>query len=136
MGDLGIFASKYNINSKSLKEFDEALRFLKDRKEIVRTEEVAEKVGKLLNVLEPLSEAVNGNLSESTAINERRVLEILKRRHGKEWPTYKEKIVGLKTKLNSEKFTLSRTDFDLLNDVGDSLDAECANLFRRMSEQR
>ena len=136
MGDLGIFASKFSINSKSLKEFDEALRFIKGKNKITKTGEVTEIIDKLLNVINPISEAIKGNLSESTAINERSVIDILKNRHEREWSIYKKKILELRSKLNSAKFQLAKNDFQLLNDVADALDAECANLFRRLSEIR
>ena len=133
MGDLGIFASKFSINSKSLKEFDDALHFIKGKNEITKTPEVAETIKKLLNVINPISESIKGTLSESTAINERNIVDIIKNRHERVWPTYKEDIQKLSSKLNSDKFQLSRNDFRLLNEIADALDAECANLFRRMS---
>ena len=134
MGDLGNYASKYNINSKSLKEFDDALRFVKEKKEITKTPETADIIGKLLNVIDPIVESIKGDLSESTVINERSVAEIIRNRHNREWPTYRERIQKLRSKLASNRFTLSQSDFQLLNDIADALDAECANLFRRMSE--
>ena len=136
MSDLGIFASKFSINSKSLKEFDDALRFIRGKNEITKTGKAAEMVDKLLNVICPISEAIKGNLSESTAINERSVVDILRNRHEREWPIYKERMLELSSKLKSAKFQLSKGDFHLLDDVADALDSECANLFRRMSEIR
>jgi len=136
MGDLGVYASKFNINSKSLKEFDEALRFLMENKKVTRTSEVTDIINKLLNVINPILESIKGNLSESIAINERNVVDIIRNRHNREWPTYRERIQELHFKLNSNEFTISQTDFQLLNDIADALDAECANLFRRMSERR
>lgn len=133
MGDLDIFASKFSINSKSLKEFDEALRFIRGKNEIKKTDEVEEIIDKLLNVVNPISQALKGKLSESTAINERSVIDILKNRHEREWAIYKEKILELSFKLKSARFQLVENDFQLLNDIADALDAECANLFRRMS---
>jgi len=135
MGDLGNYASKFNINSKSLKEFDDALRFVKEKKEITRTPETAEIINKLLNVISPILESIKGSLSESIAINEHSVASIIKNRHNRDWPTYREQIQKLYSKLTSSKITLSHGDFQLLNDIADALDAECANLFRRMSER-
>ncbi|MEM2112052.1 MAG: hypothetical protein QXX08_09285 [Candidatus Bathyarchaeia archaeon] len=134
MGDLGVYASKFNLNSKSLKEFDEALRFLMENKKVTRTSEVTAIINKLLNVINPILESIKGNLSASITVNERSVVDIIRNRHNREWPTYRERIQELQLKLNSNEFTLSQTDFQLLNDIADALDAECANLFRRMSE--
>jgi len=135
MGDLGNYASKFNVNSKSLKEFDDALRFVRRKKQITKTPEETEVVSKLQRVIDPILETIKGNLSESTAINERSVVDIIKNRHNKDWPNYKARIQELHSKLRSNKFTLSENDFQLLNDIADALDAECANLFRRMSER-
>lgn len=135
MGDLGIFASKFSTNSKSLRKFDEAIRYLRGKDEITNTGEIAEMINKLLNVINPISEAIKGNLSKSTIISERRIVNILKKRHDKEWPQYRKRILELNSKLRTKKFQLTRDDFNLLNDVADALDAECANLFRRMKQR-
>jgi len=135
MGDLSIYASKFSVNSKSLKDFDDALRFVKGKKEITKTPGVTEIISKLLNVINPILQSIKGNLSESIAIDERSVVDIIKNRHNREWPTYRERIQKLHAKLSSNEFTLSQSDFQLLNDIADALDAECANLFRRMSER-
>jgi hypothetical protein len=135
MGDLGIFASKFSINSKSLKEFDKALYFLRNGGEITRKPQEKEMLDKLLNVLQPVSVVIGGNLSDSTTINERGIMETLKNRHSKDWGAYKDKILSLNLKLNSETFTITQEDLGLLNDIANALDAECFNLFRRMSEK-
>jgi len=135
MGDLGIFASKFSINSKSLKEFDNAFHYLRNIALITKTPKEKEMIDKLLSVVYPISEAIKGKLSDSTVINERSILEILKVRHDKEWPTYKERILKLNFKLNSDQFRFSNDDLLLLNDIANALDAECVNLFRRMSEK-
>lgn len=135
MGELGIYASKLSINIKSLKEFDEALRFIKGKNEMVRAGESAKAIDKLLTVINPISEAIKGNLSESTSITEHSIIHILKNRHEREWPVYKQRILELSSRMNSNKFRLGQNDFQLLNDIADGLDAECANLFHRMSER-
>lgn len=135
MGTLGVFASRFSVNTKSLEAFDEALRFLKKKEEIKKTPEVKEMIDKLLAVIDPILENIEGNLSESIGISERNVADIIKERHDREWPTYRKKIKQLHSKLNSSTFKLSESDFRILNDIADALDAECANLFRRMSER-
>ena len=136
MSELGIFSSKFSVNSRSLRDFDEALRFIKEKKEVESAGKAAEMIDKLLAVINPITDVINGNLSESMAINERSVIEIIRSRHEQEWPTYREKILKLSARLNSKRFRLSEDDFRLLNDIADALDAECANLFRRMSDIR
>jgi hypothetical protein len=134
MGDLGVYASKLSINSKSLKEFDDALRFLIENKNLTRTHEITDIISKLLNVINPISESIKGNLPESIAINERSVVDIIRNRHDREWPTYSERIQELHFKLTSNELVLSQTDFQLLNEIADALDAECTNLYHRMGE--
>ena len=134
MGDLGNFALKFDVNSQSLKEFDIALRSIRGKKELTQTTDI-DIITKLLKVVSPISESVKGNLIESTAISERSVVDIIKARYSREWPNYRERIQELDTKLKSNRFTLSQNDLQLLNDIADALDAECANLFRRMSER-
>jgi hypothetical protein len=135
MGDLGIFASKFNISSKSLKEFDSALHYLRTSTVVTKTPEEKEMVDKLLSVVGPISEVIRGNLSDSTIVNERNISEILKSRHDREWPAYRERILKLNSKLNSDRFQFSNDDLLLLNDIANALDAEIVNLFRRMSEK-
>jgi hypothetical protein len=134
MGDLGNYASKFDVNSQSLKEFDIALRSIRGKKELTQTTDI-DIITKLLKVVSPISESVKGNLIESTAISERSVVDIIKARYSREWPNYRERIQELDTKLKSNRFMLSQNDLQLLNDIADALDAECANLFRRMSER-
>lgn len=133
MSDLGVYASRLSTNSKSLKEFEEALRFFVGKPQTAEASDVLRLVEKLLEVVNPVSQSIEGNLSESTAIDEHNVVDILRNRHDREWSAYKERIVQLNSKLHSESFHLSKNDFQLLNDIADALDAECANLFRRMS---
>jgi hypothetical protein len=135
MGDLGIFASKFSINSKSLKEFDSALHYLRASAVVTKTHMEKEMIDKLLSVVGPISEVIRGNLSDSTIVNERNILEILKSRHDREWPAYKERILKLNSKLSSDRFEFSNDDFLLLNDIANALDAEIVNLFRRISEK-
>lgn len=135
MGDLGIFASKFNINSRSLKEFDSALHYLRTSALVTKTPKEIEMIDKLLSVVSPISEVIRGNLSDSTIVNERNILEILKSRHDREWPAYRERILKLNSKLNSDRFQFSNDDLLLLNDIANALDADIVNLFRRMSEK-
>ncbi|RLE15099.1 hypothetical protein DRJ04_01135 [Candidatus Aerophobetes bacterium] len=136
MSNLGVIASKFNINSKSLREFDEALRFMKKEREIKRTSETVDVINRLLRVINPIADRIKEKLSESTVITERSVIDIIKERHSRDWPDYRENILKLESKLGYDKFQLSEVDFQILNDVADALDAECANLFHRMGKGR
>ena len=134
MGTIGVYASRFSVNTRSLEAFDEAIRFFKEKKATDPTETKI-MVKKLLDVLNPLVESIKGNLSESTAINERNVVDIIRERNNRNWPTYKKRIQELHAKLDLAKLEFSENDFRLLNDIADALDAECATLYRRMSER-
>lgn len=132
MDKFEISASKFNVNSKLLKEFDKALRFFKNKEEVKRTAQVTSMIDNLLIIITPLAEHLKGNLSDSTTISEHNLVEILKAQHEKGWVSYKKEIERVHKKLQAEKVSLSKEDLKILNDIADALDAECANLFRKM----
>ena len=133
MGEMSVFASKFSSSSISLKEYDEVLRFFKKHKEVKKTPQIEAKIEKILRIITPVSEVIQGKLSDSTEIDENSVVNIIRHKHEKEWFSYKEIIVELNLKLQSERFELSNLDIDVLNDVGDALDVECSTLFKRLS---
>jgi len=130
---MSVFASKFSSSSISLKEYDEVLRFFKKHKEVKKTPQIEAKIEKILRIITPVSEVIQGKLSDSTEIDENSVVNIIRHKHEKEWFSYKEIIVELNLKLQSERFELSNLDIDVLNDVGDALDVECSTLFKRLS---
>lgn len=130
---MSIFASKFSSSSISLKEYDEVLRFFKKHKEVRKTPQIEAKIEKILRIITPVSEVIQGKLSDSTEIDENSVVNIIRHKHEKEWFSYKEIIVELNLKLQSERFELSNRDIDVLNDIGDALDVECSTLFKRLS---
>lgn len=134
MGDLGNYASKFDVNSRSLTEFDAALRSVRKMKELTQSTN-GETISRLLKVVSPISASIRGSLTESIVINDRSIADIIKSRHSLEWPSYREEIQRLEAKLRLDRFSLVQDDIRLLNDIADALDAECASLFRRMSER-
>jgi hypothetical protein len=132
MGEMSIFASKYSACSLSLKQYDDALRFLKKNKDVEKNSETLSAVDKILRVINPISEVIQDKFSTSTAIDESSVLHILRQKHERDWFSYKEKIVYLRDKLQTFEFELSPLDIDILNDLGDALDVECSALFKRL----
>lgn len=135
LSNLGVLASKFNINNKSLKEFDESLRFIRGKNKVQITKNNEDAIKKLLNVINPVSDLINGVLSESTNVSENRLIDIIKERHSHDWPTYRKKILELNLKLKSNRIEITKDDFNLMNDIADALDSECTNLFHRMSER-
>jgi hypothetical protein len=136
MSELGVIASKFSANRESLQRFDEALRYLKTNRELKQNPQTKEALAKLLNVLSPISDNINDVLSESLAITEQGVVDIIKERHSHNWPTYRQALLDLVHRLKEQEFHVSDSDIDVLNDVGDALDAECTELFNRLGEGR
>ncbi len=135
MSDFGLLATRFNENTILLRKFDEALRYFKEKEKPERKAGTSEQKENLLYVLRPVSETIEGLLSKSTVLDEQKIIDILKRRRIKDWQRYKEQIVQLTSKLSVGNVTLSQEDFELLNDVADAIDIECASLFRRMSRR-
>ena len=133
MSDFGLLASRFSENTILLRKFDEALRYFKEKEKPERKVGTSEQKENLLYVLRPVSETIEGLLSKSTVLDEQKIVDILKRRRITQWQRYKEQIVKLTSKISSENVPLSQEDFELLNDVADAIDIECASIFRRIS---
>lgn len=136
MSKLGVISSKFDLNSRSLKEFDESLLTLKARRGHLESIELKESVKKMLKVVKPISESVRNNLTASSDISENSIILILKERHEREWPEYQKNILKLSEKLGAKMSDLTEKDFLILEDIADALDAECEYLFQRMSGRR
>ncbi len=133
MSDFGLFASRFRESTASLKSFDEAVRYFRKLDVDYDSHETQEQLRKLLLVLNPVADSLNGKLSDSMNFDELGVVEILRRRRAKDWQRYQDGIIRLAGTLRSGETRLSKIDFEVLNDVGDAIDTECTSLFRRMS---
>lgn len=132
MSNLGVFASRFEINIRTLKEFDKALINVRRGTESEKEEAVAT----LYKIVEPIMEKVNGQLSSSILLSEGEVTSILQQRHMTTWPTYKREIVRICNKLQNQETAISPEEFVILEDIADAIDAECELLLRRMRERR
>jgi hypothetical protein len=133
MSDFGSLASRLNDNTNVLRKFDAAIRYFKDEKAARNSLQTSEHTERLLYVLKPVSETLNGILSKTISLDEQKIAVILKQRRLKDWQHYHERVNQLTSKLASRNTSLTRDDFEILNDIADAIDTECANLFRRMS---
>ncbi len=129
-----MIAIKLNQNIKILREFNSSLRFFRNIKEYNRKNENIKHFNNISIILDPVCYVIIGNLSKSTKINEDNVINTLKNRFRNNWLDYKDNLLKLKIKIDSENFFLTEDDFTLLNDIGDAINVECINLFRRLSE--
>jgi len=132
MTDIGAFASEFHDNTSSLRRFNIALRFLKDSKaeeDISRTESLSI----VLSMLEPISTTIAGRLSNSLRFDQGTVVQILRKRHERDWQNYSKRLVALALQLRGADPIIGPEEFELLNDVADAIDTQCAYLFRRIS---
>lgn len=132
MSDFGVFASRLQINNKSLREFENALRYLRTKTTRTIHEVDVEYIKKITSVLEPIVENLNGNLSKSMLINDYDIIEILHRRKLKNWQAYKGELIELSKKLSTEDLKLDSAEVSVLNDIADAMEIECSKLFKRM----
>ena len=132
MTEIGALASEFHGNTLSLRELNTALRYLKDS-EVEKGILGTESLNIVLSVLEPISATLNGKLSSSLKFDQDTVVQILKRRHEKNWQRYRLRITQLTSKLENPDPKIEKEEFDLLNDVADAIDTQCAYLFKRMS---
>ena len=133
MSDFGLLATRFNENTILLRRFDDALRFFKEENAQKDTIKTLKQKENLLEVLKPVSETLAGLLSRSTGLDEQKIVDILKRRQMKDWQRYRDRVTRLTDKLSSGNVSLTQDDFEVLNDVADAIDTECASLFRRIS---
>lgn len=132
MSDFGIFASRLQVNNDTLKEFEDSLRYLRTRKIPSNQEQDEYCLEKLNNVIWPIVNNLNGNLSNTMLLDDRNIVEILRRRKIKNWPTFKDNFIILAKKISSKNLELNEPEISLLNDVADAIELECSKLFRRM----
>lgn len=135
MSDFGLFASRFRDSTNSLRLFDEAIRHFKRSEQVSDSTETYAQLAKLLSVLRPVSELLEGRLSESRGFDEYNVVDTLRRRHAEDWHTFRTHVLRLTLRLESKEATVKDADLTILNDVADAIDKECASLFRRMSER-
>lgn len=136
MSEIGIFATRLENSSTTLKNFDFSLRAIKNRRKINKDEEGLKITNDLLAVITPIAEGIQGNLSNSININERNIICILKELHSREWNLMKNEIVQINSSLKLNKFTISSSNLKILENIADALDIECANIFQRIKERK
>jgi hypothetical protein len=133
MSDIGSFVSRFDDSTNILRRFDEALRYFKEPTAQNTPNTERDQIEKLSLVMKPLNDLLTGNLSQTISIDEQGILEILQRRHLNDWQEYQAKITDLTRRISARDTRITKTDFDVLDDVADAIDTQCARLFRRIS---
>jgi len=131
MSDVSVFATKFNSNSKSLREFEKSLDFLRGKDKVLSTPESEPYLQVITHFVKSVTESMAGTFKTTCDIS-LSVSAILKEWHDCDWPTYSQQMSRLAEKLQQQSFSLSDEDFSLLNDVADAMDSECQSLVRRM----
>jgi hypothetical protein len=131
MGDFGVVASRYHANARLLREFDEALTFLRKADLGDKNRRIIERE-KLLAVLNPIKETICKRLSNTLILDDSEVVNILHQRHSSDWQNYQKLIQCTTQKITTTETGLSEGEWSVLNDVADALDTRCTHLFKRM----
>ena len=132
MSNPGIYATRFDSNSKALQEFEKSLSYLRDNTNIRSSAEANEIIEPLVKIMQSLTEDLSEKLTLFDKIIEKDILGILRNWHREDWMQYKNNIQALSNKLAQNEFQVTHSDFEILNDVSDALDAECQSLFQRM----
>ena len=133
MADLSILAHRLYDNTKVLEAFDKAIRHFKQQK--IVTKDDVEFVNYMIAVMKPLLVILDDGLSDACTFSVDSVARIIRLKQGSNWQQYRILLQELVQKIDSMDYSFLVEDFQILDDVGDALDTECANLFRRMGNR-
>ncbi|MHA1251867.1 MAG: hypothetical protein ACTSRP_17895 [Candidatus Helarchaeota archaeon] len=131
MGNLGIYFSRYKTNSDTLKKFDIAIQQIKKNIKDFPKETI---IKDILDVIEPISERIDGHFTTSTLLDDEGIINILKEKFHENWFQFIEKIHYLRKKLTLKDLNFTEDDFEVLENIADAIDIECENLFQKMRE--
>ena len=132
----GINLSKLYLNEARLSKYDEVLRFFHQNRDIIKNKNIEKKITVFLNVLKPILANLDGTLSKSTIFNEYNIIRILKQHKTEDWEIFQDDLKKLYIKLNQNKILFIKKDFEILNDIGDAINLEYSNLFRKIQVNR
>ena len=132
MTDFGSIAARFDITSFYLREFSEAIHLLREERSQSK-EEVKDSLNKLLRILDPIKQNLEGELSQSISIDEHSVTEILQQKHDRDWQQFKKSVLEITLKISEGKANFSVSEIEILEEIADAVDMECAQLFKKIS---
>jgi hypothetical protein len=132
LSDFGPIAARLNLTSTNLKRFNDAIERVRTR-HFTQKEEGKQVVEDLLSVLGPLVNNLSGRFSDSISLDESAMSEILQQKHNRNWQQFRDDLGELNKKLRSYQTNLTPNEIATLEDVADAMEAECAQLFNRIS---
>lgn len=129
MSDMGVIGTNLYLASKLLGRYDLALESIRSRGGSV---DRPDEVKSILAVLAPLSRHLRGMTYYALGVNAEEMSKFLRLRHREDWPSAKDGILSVASRLEKGggKVALSGSDLPILNDVSDALDNECSSLFK------
>lgn len=136
MSDLGAIGTNLHRATKLLEPYISALRDVKSRGGCVERPDEARS---FLAVLNPLSRHLRGKTYFVLGINGEDMSEFLRLRHRERWPSIKDGIISVESKLEEGaggRVDLFGEDVSILGYVSEALDNECASMFKEMRRRR
>lgn len=129
MSDMGVIGTNLHRASKLLRAYSTATWAIRSRGGSV---EQQDEVRSILDVLAPLSLHLRGMDYYALGINGEEMSKFLRRRHREDWPSARDGILSVASRLEKgdNGVALSKGDLSILDDVSDALDRQCASLFR------
>ena len=131
MSDMGAISTSLHLASELLRPY---MATLKDARSRGGFTERQDEVQSLLDVLVPMSLHLRDMSYFNLGIDGERMSEFLRRRHREDWPTARDDIISLASRLEKSggpKVALSGKDMSILDGVAGSLDSVCSYLYRK-----
>jgi aspartate/glutamate racemase len=135
MTNLSSITVRLDTTSFHLREFSDAIRFFRKKGLQSDKGKVEDYSDKLLKVLLPLKDNFKEELSKSISIDEYSVTEILKQKHDRDWQQFKNQVSEITVRVSEGKTDFSVLETDVLYEIADAVDMECAQLFKKISGQ-
>lgn len=131
MSDMGVISTNLHRASKLLRAYSTATWAIRSRGGSV---EMQDEARSLLAVLAPLSLHLRGMDYYALGINGKELSKFLSRRHREDWPSARDGILSVASRLEKggRGAALSKGDLSILDGVSDALDRHCASLHMEM----
>ena len=127
---LSLITAKFLDCTEILKKIDSSIRNLRNMnyKELVELK-VQEN---LIEIIQPIIDYLEGKLSDYTLFNEMIIVKTIELKHERDWTNHKKSINRLFEKIKGSLEKLDEEDFEILEEIADAIDSECARLYRRL----
>lgn len=135
MSDFGLISKRFDSCNLYMQKFNEAIELFRNNQNTNDKSKINDSISNVLAILRPIAKSLKGDLSNSFSVNEQNIIDILRQKYKNNWQSFKQQISELTLKVEKGQNNFSTTDIQILDDVADAIDAECAHLFRRISSR-